>query len=464
MNDDQNFLLKCCKHCFIYLWVFFLFGHHTLLQASSDKPNIVFVLADDCTFNDIGCYGGQAKTPNIDHLAKEGMRFKQCFQAAPMCSPTRHNIYTGLYPVKSGAYPNHTFVKTGTRSVVHYLEPYGYRVALSGKRHIAPEEAFPFEYLGKGKNPDFEEVESFMKACRQKQRPFCLFLCSNEPHTPWNKGDVSQYKPEKLKLPPHYIDTPETREGYSRYLAEITYFDSQVGQAIKLIDKLGLSKNTLVMVASEQGSSMPFAKWTCYDLGLQSALVARWPGKIPADSVSNALVEYVDLLPTFIDAAGLNEKSVLDGKSFLPVLLGEQDEHKKFTYGVMTSRGIQKGPSHFGIRSVRSERYKYIWNFTPEIKFTNRCTESKLFKSWLKKANEGHKKSIKITRKYQHRPAEELYDIAKDPYEINNLVSNPAYKKVKLRLKSRLMLWMKEMHDRGQLTELDARKHQYSKK
>ena len=112
----------------------------TASKPASGKPalpNFLFVIADDCTHRDLGCYGGQALTPNIDQLAAEGMRFTQCFQAAPMCSPTRHNIYTGLYPVKSGAYPNHTFAKDGTKSVAHYLKPHGYRVALSGKKHIA---------------------------------------------------------------------------------------------------------------------------------------------------------------------------------------------------------------------------------------------------------------------------------------------------------------------------------------
>ncbi|MEM7478554.1 MAG: sulfatase-like hydrolase/transferase, partial [Planctomycetota bacterium] len=99
------------------------------VKASSDsKPNFVFIIADDCTFRDLGCYGGQAKTPNMNRLAGQGMQFSRCFQSAPMCSPTRHNIYTGLYPVKSGAYPNHTFAKAGTKSVAHYLRPLGYRV------------------------------------------------------------------------------------------------------------------------------------------------------------------------------------------------------------------------------------------------------------------------------------------------------------------------------------------------
>ena len=116
------------------------------IPFAAQKPNLLFVIADDCTHRDLGCYGGQAHTPHIDGLAKQGLRFTHCFQAAPMCSPTRHNIYTGLYPVKSGAYPNHTFVKAGTNSVVQYLKPLGYRVALSGKTHINPRNIFAFEF------------------------------------------------------------------------------------------------------------------------------------------------------------------------------------------------------------------------------------------------------------------------------------------------------------------------------
>jgi len=428
-------------------------------SGKAAKPNFVFIIADDCTFRDIGCYGGQAYTPNIDKLASEGMRFTQCFQSAPMCSPTRHNIYTGLYPVKSGAYPNHTFAKEGTKSVVHYLKPLGYRVALSGKKHINPKEIFPFEYSGKDNNPDFAAIEKFIKECKQRETPFCLFACSNEPHSPWNKGDASRYDATKLKLPPYFVDTKETRENMTRYLAEITYYDGQVGQTLALLDKYNLADNTLVIVVSEQGSSFPFGKWTCYDTGLQSAFIARWPGKIKPGIVSNALIEYVDVLPTYIEAAGGTPPSILDGKSLLPVLLGKTKVHKKYVFGEMTTRGINNGSDYFGIRSIRSNRFKYVWNFTPEIKFRNACTNSNIFKSWQEKAATDADAADKV-RRYQHRPKEELYDITKDQYEWNNLADNPEYAAVKAELRSRLLKWMQDMGDKGQQTELEAFEHQ----
>lgn len=427
-----------------------------------ERPNLLFIIADDCTFRDIGCYGGQAHTPNIDRLAAEGMRFTQCFQAAPMCSPTRHNIYTGIYPVKSGAYPNHTFVKDGTKSVVHYLKPLGYRVALSGKRHINPPEAFPFEYSGKKNNPDFEAIEQLFAECREARTPFCLFACSNEPHSPWNKGDASRYPPEQLELPPYFVDTEKTRQDLSRYLAEITYYDGQVGQCLKLLDKYGLSETTLVLVVSEQGSSFPFGKWTCYDTGLQSACIARWPGRIAPGTVRDAMIEYVDVLPTFLEVAGAPIPDVLDGRSFLPVLLGQREEHKDYVYALMTTRGINNGSDHFGIRSIRSGRFKYILNLSPDIEFRNACTNSAVFKSWVEKAEAGDAAAAEKVRRYRQRPAEELYEVSgEDWYEWQNLAEDPHYADVKRQLRSRLREWMQQQGDRGTQTELEAFEHQW---
>lgn len=424
----------------------------------SKKPNFMFIIADDCTFRDIGCYGGQAHTPNIDKLAAEAMLFTDCFQAAPMCSPTRHNIYTGIYPVKSGAYPNHTHVNPGVKSIVHYLKPLGYRVALNGKRHISPAEAFPFEYGGK-KNPDMAFADKFIGECVESDTPFCIFQCSNEPHSPWNKGDASRYDAAKLKLPPYFVDTAVTRENMTRYLAEITYYDGQVGESLALLDKHKVADNTLVIVVSEQGSSFPFGKWTCYDTGLQSAFIARWPGRIKPGTVSNALIEYVDVAPTYIEAAGGTPPAVLDGKSLLPVLLGKQKEHKEYVFGEMTTRGIINGSEHFGIRSIRSRRFKYIWNFSPEVKFRNVCVKSAVFKSWQAKAANDADAAEKV-RRYQERPSEELYDVTKDPYEWNNLAGDPRYAEAKAQLKKRLVQWMVAMGDKGRQTELEAKDHQ----
>jgi len=246
----------------------------------------------------------------------------------------------------------------------------------------------------------------------------------------------------------------------SKYLAEITYYDWQVGECLKLLEKHGVADNTLVVVVSEQGSSFPFGKWTCYDTGLQSACIARWPGRINAGSVSDALIEYIDILPTFVEAAGGEPVSTLQGRSLLPVLSGEKDRHKDFVFGEMTTRGIINGSPYFGIRSVRSDEFKYIINFTPDVKFTNACTKSGAFVSWEQKADAGDEDAADKVRRYYHRPAEELYAVSEDTFEWHNLASDPKFTEVKAELKGQLEAWMLAQGDKGQETELAALDHQ----
>lgn len=425
---------------------------------TEEKPNIVIVLADDCTFTDMAVYGGQANTPNIDGLATEGMKFERCFQAAPMCSPTRHNLYTGIYPVKSGAYPNHTFVKPEVESIVHYLKPLDYRVALTGKTHIAPKEAFPFEYSkGEGgKGPSFDALEKLIFESKANGTPFCQIVCSNEPHEPYTKGDPSQYPLDEIVLPPYLVDTPETREHFQKYLAEITFFDGEVGQVLDLLKKHDVEDNTIVIMLSEQGNAFPFAKWTLYDPGIRSGMIIRWPGHVEPESTSDALVEYVDVLPTLLEASGGEIPEVLEGRSFLPVLHGETDEHKDHVFALMTTRGINDGAPFYGIRSVRGDRYKLIWNLTPEARFENVIMKSDYFKSWVRRSENGRKKAAAILDRFHYRPEYELFDILEDPLETTNLANNPAHAETLADLKQRLEAWMKNQGDLGQATEMAA--------
>ncbi len=430
--------------------------------ADVQKPNLVFIIADDCTFRDIGCYGGQAHTPNIDKLATEGMRFTRCFQTSAMCSPTRHSLYTGLYPVKSGAYPNHTFAKDHVKSIVHYLKPLGYTVALSGKRHIGPVSVFPFQYsFNKGKLEtviNMDAVDGLISESAQSDKPFALFACSKEPHEPWDKGAEyrSRYDVDTIKLRPYMVDTLETRKNFRDYLAEVTFFDNEVGQILVMLKKYGLEENTLVMVVSEQGNQFPFAKWTCYDSGLQSIMVVRWPDKVTAGSVTDAMVEYVDVCPTFVEAAGGIPAPVLDGKSFMSVLQGKADQHKTHVFGLQTTRGIHKGPHHYPIRSVRSEQYKLILNLDPNAKFQNNIVNSDWFISWQQTAETGDTHAKVMVNRHFTRPGVELYDVMGDPYEMTNLAGDPQYDKVVADLRNRLEGWMDSQGDKGMETELKA--------
>ncbi len=420
------------------------------------KPNVILMIADDLSWCDAGCYGGQdAKTPNIDKLATQGMRFTRAFTATAMCAPTRQQLYTGVFPVRNGAFPNHSKVKPGTRSIVHHLKALGYRVGLYGKKHFGPTDSFPFE----------AGDEAFIT--RDKKQPYCLIVASKSPHAPWPKPDG--YDPAKLTMPVFLPDNPETRYAYACYLTDVTAgFDAQVGQWVKAVDESGTADNTMVIATSEQGSNFPGAKWTCYDLGLRTQFIVRWPGKVKAGAVSGAMIQYVDVVPTLIEAAGGDPAKIdtgrpgaagggsgFDGRSFLGVLLGKTDKHSEYVYGVHTTQGIISGKP-YPIRSIRDRRYRYIRNLKSEVPFQNIVTEQdreKYWQSWLRDSATD-KRAAMLAERYCKRPAEEFYDTQADPFEMTNLAANPAHRAKMDAMSNLLDAWMAQQGDEGIKTEL----------
>ncbi len=433
-----------------------------VFAAEDKRPNLLLMMSDDLTYTDMGFQGNsQVKTPYLDELANSGMRFKYCYNSSPMCAPTRMSLYTGIAPVRNGGYPNHSRVYDNIKSMPHYLRDMGYDVALTGKKHYAPEKNFPFDYLGgrghdggKGKDLDIEKAAKYISD--HTGSPWCLVVMSNQPHSPWNRGDKSQYKAKDLKLPPYMVDSEDTREALTRYYAEITYMDNQMGEVLQALKESGQEENTLVVFLSEQGSSFPHCKWTCYDTGLRSAGVVRWPAVVKGHKESDAMIQYIDVLPTFIEAAGGDPSKLgLDGKSFLPVLKGEKTEHRKYICGVQTSKGIYSGTkTGYGIRTVRDDKYRLIWNLNWDVKFQNVVTEGfKPFKTWGKMGKAGDEFAKVQYERYLRRPEFELYDMDNDPYEMDNLVDNPKLAKVKARLKAELDKWMVQQGDKGKETE-----------
>lgn len=436
-------------------------------NSNADHPDIVIVVADDVTWSDIGCYGSpDARTPNINKLAAQGMRMTHCFTGTAMCAPTRQQLYTGLFPVRNGAYPNHSKVRAGVKSMVHHLRALGYRVALSGKTHFKPMESFPFEKIGKNRIDQFIE--------RDAKQPHCLVYCSHNAHGPWTNGDPSRFDPSKLTLPPYYVDTPETRDLVQRYLAEIGALDDEVGLLMKQVEDAGRTDNTIFIFTSEQGACMPFAKWTCYDAGLRTATIIRWPKRIQAGSVSDALVQYVDIVPTLIEAAGGDPNGIdtgiegapdggsgFDGRSFLSVLTGQAQTHRQYVFGVQTTRGIINGSDCYPIRSVRDRRYKLILNLNHKTAFTNLVTRQSnpYWPSWKEKARtDPH--AARLVHRYQHRPAMEFYDMQNDPHEMNNLAEDPAHAERLAVFRKQLDAWMKQQGDEGVATEWKAEERQ----
>jgi len=270
--------------------------------ARAKSPNVLIILADDCTFSDLSIYGGpNAKTPNIERLASQGLTFNRAYVSSAMCQPCRAELYTGQFPLRNGCAWNHSACRPGTRSLPQHLKPLGYRTGIAGKVHVQPQESFPLENVpgfdsSAVRNPtqahDLAGIREFM--ARDQSQPFCLVVGLVEPHVPWVMGDASQYPVKAIKLPPHLADTPKTRQDFAAYLAEITYMDGQVGEILKSLDETGQANNTLVLFSSEQGSQFPGSKWTCWDVGLHTALIARWPGVITADIRRQVVEQFIE--------------------------------------------------------------------------------------------------------------------------------------------------------------------------
>jgi uncharacterized sulfatase len=425
-------------------------------SPESGKPNILLILADDLSWFDLGCYGSKdVNTPNIDKLAREGMTFNHAYTATAMCAPTRQQLYTGLFPVRSGAMGNHSSVKTGTKSMVHHLSELGYEVSLSGKEHFGPPLSFPFQKREGLKIPFGPE-------------PFCLVLASKKPHDGWPQA--KGYDPGKLTVPPYLVDNFETRRSLARYFTEITQLDDDVGKLMADLKAKGKAKNTVVIFTSEQGSAFYGGKWTCYDRGLKTAFIVKWPGQIKLGSQSDALIQYIDLVPTLVEIGGGNATQVntgrtgapgggngFDGKSFLEVLHGKTMEHNSYVYGVHTMQGAWIG-GPYPIRSVRDKKYKYIWNPMHKrffVNFNNIGNRLNCWQSWLRDA-ETNPEAAEIVRRWVKRPEVEFYDTEKDPYELNNLAKDPEYVELMKRMKKKLESWMVQQGDLGVETELSS--------
>ncbi|TWT67165.1 sulfatase family protein [Allorhodopirellula solitaria] len=433
-------------------------------SLSADEPsNILVILADDCTYNDLPVYGGSnAHTPHIDQLAKESLVFDQAYLAEAMCQPCRAELYSGLYPMRNGCAWNHSASLNDIQSMPDYLGELGYRVGIAGKVHVKPESAFPFETVGGYdgncvRDPtqahDISEAKEFVT--RKDDEPFCLVVALVEPHVPWVMGDASAYPPADIKLPPNIANTKLTRDGFSRYLAEITYMDGQVGELLDLLKSTGHDEDTLVMFSSEQGSQFPGNKWTNWNTGVHTALIARWPGVVAAGQRTDALVQYADVLPTLIDAAGgeVNDAK-FDGSSFLSVLRGETDQHRDYVYGVHNN--VPEGPP-YPIRSISNGEYRYIRNLSPDNLYIEKHVMGSkpsshvarnYWRTWVWDST-SKPKVYNLVERYQRRPAEELYHTASDPFEMQNLAGSDSTAEIQQELSEELDRWLQSQGDPG---------------
>ena len=434
------------------------------LSAQDRPPNFLVIIADDVTYNDLPLYGGPTiRTPNIDRLASEGLTFNQAYLSMAMCNPCRTELYTGLYPFRNGSSWNHSAARKGTRSVVHHLGELGYRVGLSGKKHVSPEESFEFEEVPGVPDPrevtpdpefDTRRIREFMS--RDSSQPFFLVTAFHEAHGPWTAGHPERFDQATLPLPANVADTPRTRQHHAAYLAEIVLLDWEVGKVLEALEASGQADNTVVLFTSEQGSAYPGNKWTNWNTGVHTAMVVRWPGTVASGARTDALVQYADVLPTFVDAAGGETADKFDGSSFLPVLRGESTSHRDYAY--FMHNNVPEGPP-YPVRAITDGTFHYIRNLRPDRIFVEKhmmgaFRPGSFWETWMASTGPSpefpaNRRAIELLNRFMHRPPEELYRVKEDPYQLNNLIGDFRLAEVRDRLAAELGRWMQSQGDPG---------------
>ncbi|MBK1876507.1 sulfatase family protein [Pelagicoccus mobilis] len=419
---------------------------------AKERPNFVIVLADDVSWSSFGCNesGLYTRTPNIDKLASQGVRFTNFMGAVAQCGPLRHELYTGLLPPSSGVYSNGSKPKESYKNIAHYLGDLGYNVGLTGKTHFNVADFHKvsgFETNGNHNAPTWEMggIKQFIESSQSEQKPFCVVVASVNAHHPWTVGDPSNFPLDKIVVPPHMVDTPVTREALARHAAEVEELDNQVGATMELLDDMELADDTVLIFLSEQGTALPNGKWSIYDYGTRALCVVRWPGKVEP-AVSDAVAMYCDISSTLVDIAG-GEAPATDGKSLFSVLKGETSHHRDYAYLIHQAGGYTQ-------RAIRNKDFKLVWN--PERKadyYLDVLMEPKsgkffarAWREWLGKAKTDPDAQAKIDRVVKH-PEFELYNVKGDPWELENLADNPEYRPQLEKMHAQLKADMERMND-----------------
>jgi len=433
-----------------------------------DRPNILFAIADDQSWPHTGAYGDKVvKTPNFDRLASEGVLFSRAYVCAPSCTPSRGGILTGQMPHRLEEGGN-LWSRLDKKFVCYpdVLEAAGYRVGYT-RKGWGPG---TIQGTGRKRNPAGERFRDFNQFLQEqpKDKPFCFWYGSHEPHRGYRlgSGKASGMDLDAIEVPPFLPDHPSVRSDIADYYFEVQMFDRQVGGLLKALDSAGLAENTIVVMTSDNGMPFPRAKANLYDYGTHMPLVIRWPARVKGGRKVDEFISFADFAPTFLEAAGLKPLPAMTGTSFFDLLSGEKktdpERDKVFVERERHASG-RGGTLSYPMRAIRTTEFLYIRNLTPERWPAcdppgYRDIDGSPSKSFILKNREDPKVARLFELACGKRPAEELYDLKKDPGELTNVAGRPEYARINKQLGAELEKWMAETADpraKGGGTEFD---------
>ena len=432
-------------------------------SSTSPKPNFLILMSDNHSWNHLGCYGDPVvRTPNIDRLAKQGIRFNQAFCAAPSCTPARAAMLTGqdIWRLEEGAnlwgilpakFPVYTDL----------LEDAGYLVGFQGKGWGPGN----FEAGGRARNPAGNAYETFgaFLEDRKKDQPFHYWFSSRNPHRPFEQDSIAEsIALDRIEVPPYLPDNDIVKGDIRDYYAEVEDFDRQVSDFIRLLEEKGEMENTMIIVCSDNGWQMPRGLANLYTFGTQIPLVFSMPSYLDTARVVDELVNLNDLAPTFLEMANLDIPKEMTAKSLVPVLKPEASAAVYERDFIVTARErhayVREGGKGYGGRAINTKDFLYIKNYNPDYwpagdpplygdvdaHMLHYPSPTKVY--MLKnKEKPGVKELFNLA--FEKRPEEELYDLREDPYQLNNVAYEEEYAQKKAELNLQLIQYLTATQD-----------------
>ncbi len=429
------------------------------LSHAADRPNFLWLIAEDFGPH-LGCYGEKhVATPNLDNLAAGGVRYANFFTTAPVCSPSRSAFMTGMYQTTIGAHHHRSHrddgytLPEGVRVLTDWLRDAGYFTA--NIRELPTELGF----RGSGKTDwnftyDARPFDSDQWSDLKSHQPFYAQVNFQETHRTFHAPPHAD--PAKVEIPPYYPDHAVTRADWAKYLDSATELDRKVGLVLKQLAADGLADSTVIVFFGDNGQAHVRGKQFCYDSGLHVPLIIHWPKNFPAPkhvaagTVDERLLASIDLAPTMLAIAGAKKPEKMQGEAFLGDTAGPP---RKYVFGARD----RCDETVFRFRTVRTDRYRYIRNFTPERPFLQKNDyKERQYPVWTLLTEldaEGKLTPLQKQLTAPTMPVEELYDIIADPHETKNLAGSAEHAAALKELRSVLEKWIDESNDQGRELE-----------
>jgi len=431
--------------------------------AADVRPNILYCLADDWSWPHAGVYGDRViRTPTFDRVAREGMCFNYCFSEAPSCTPSRAAMLTGQYPhrLEEGSCL-WGFLPKKFAVYPDLLEKAGYVVGCT-RKGWGPGDFRAGGFKRNPAGPNFKDFATFLKTVPDG-KPFCFWFGSHDPHRPYEAGSGASIglKTTHVVVPPYWPDNEVSRSDVLDYYWKVERFDREVGELLDLLDKAGKLTNTLVIMTGDNGWPFPRCKANLYDGGTRQPLAVRWPARCKAGQVCDDFINLMDLAPTCLEAAGLKPLPEMTSRSFLGLLTGAEKCGSRNTVFLERERhaDVRAGDAGYPVRAIRTRDFLYLWNLRPERWPAGDPEAGKDPKRAFGDCDDGPTKNYILDHRdepgmqkffqlcFGKRPAEELYDLRKDPQQMDNVAGQSAYAAAQKQLRAQLVQWMKDTAD-----------------